>query len=174
MHHLYLCLSINDQIILTVSKPGQTSLVQQERIAKRSDCTQFIKPPKLPQRMLPIIGRFQAQVLLAISIIKHREYVLLILWPQLTFRPWNTWDPDINNPASIQIIVHAYLLLTLSSMHALSFPPGINHFTDRIQQSRYNLTVRTRKTRRAKTDEQLPRRAARLTLLVYNPHLLYL
>jgi hypothetical protein len=38
---------------LTVSKPGQTSLVQQERTAKRADCSQFIKPPDLPQKMLP-------------------------------------------------------------------------------------------------------------------------
>jgi hypothetical protein len=52
------------------------------------------------------------------------------------FQPWNIWDPDINFPAPI--IVHAYLLLTLSSIHALSSPPGINHLTHRTQQSRYN------------------------------------
>jgi hypothetical protein len=97
--------------------------------------------------MLSIIGRFQAQVLSAISNIKYWEYVLLIIWPQLTFRPWNFWDPDINNPAHIPIIAHAYLLLTLSSMHALSSPPGINYLTHRNQPARYNLTVRTRKTR---------------------------
>jgi hypothetical protein len=62
--------------------------------------------------MLPIIGRFQAQVSSAISNINYRDYALLIFWSQLTFRLWNIWDPDINNPAHIPIITHAYLLLT--------------------------------------------------------------
>jgi hypothetical protein len=44
--------------------------------------------------------------------IKYQEYVLLIIWPQLSVSPWNIWDPDINYPALIPIIVHAYLLLT--------------------------------------------------------------
>jgi hypothetical protein len=70
---------------LTVSKPGQTSLVQQERTAKRADYPQFIKPPDLPQTMLPNYWRFQVRVLAAISNIKYQEYVLLIIWPQLTF-----------------------------------------------------------------------------------------
>jgi hypothetical protein len=71
---------------------------------------------------------------------KYREYVLLIIWPQLTFSPWNIWDPDINYPALIPIIVHAYLLLTLSSMYALSSPPGINYLTHRPEPTRYNCT----------------------------------
>jgi hypothetical protein len=70
---------------------------------------------------------------------KYREYVLLFIWPQLTISQWNIWDPDINYPASIPIIAHAYLLLALSSMHALSSLPGINHFTHRTQPSRNNL-----------------------------------
>jgi hypothetical protein len=79
--HIYVCLSIKDQITLTVSKPGQTSLAQQERIAKRTDCPQFIKPPDLPQKMLPNYWRFRVRVLAAISNIKYQEYVLLIIWP---------------------------------------------------------------------------------------------
>jgi hypothetical protein len=52
--------------------------------------------------------------------------------------PWNIWDPDINYPAVVPIIAHAYVLLTLRSMHALSSPPGISYFTHRTQPSRYN------------------------------------
>jgi hypothetical protein len=113
--------------------------VQQERTAKRAGCPQFIKPPDLPQKMLPTYWRFQFQILAAISNIKYQEYALLIIWPNRHFQPWNIWDPDINYPAPIPIIVHAYLLLTLSSMHALSSAPGISHFTHRTQPSRYNL-----------------------------------
>jgi hypothetical protein len=132
--------TIKDQTTLTVSKSGQTSLVQQERTSKRADCPPFIQPPDLPQKMLPNYWRFQVQVLAAISNIKCQEYVLLIIWPQLTFSAMEYfWDPDINYPAPIPIIAHAYLLLTLSSMHALTSPPGINHFTHRTQPSRYNL-----------------------------------
>jgi hypothetical protein len=109
---------------LTVSKPGQKSLVQQERTAKRADRPQFtkradrpqfIKPPDLPQKMLPNYWRFQVRVLAAVSNIKYQEYVQLIVWPNCHLQPWNIWDPDINYPAPIPIIVHAYILLTLSS-----------------------------------------------------------
>jgi hypothetical protein len=66
---------------LTVSKPGRTSLVQQERTAKRGDCPQFIKPPDFPQKMVPNYWRFQVRILAAASNIKYLEYVLLIIWP---------------------------------------------------------------------------------------------
>jgi hypothetical protein len=63
--------------------------------------------------------------------VKYRKYVLLIIWPQLTFSPWNIWDPDINYPALIPIIVQEYLLLTLRPIHALSSLLRINHVTHR-------------------------------------------
>jgi hypothetical protein len=75
-------------------------------------------------------------------------------------------DPDINYPALIPIITHAYLLLTLRPMHALSSLQGINLVTYRTYQARYSLTVPTHKTRSATTDAQLPRRAP--PLVVYN------
>jgi hypothetical protein len=56
---------------------------------------------------------------------------------------------------------NTYQLFTLRPMHALSSLTAINRVTLYTQQSRYNLTVRTRKTRRATTDAQIPRRAAR-------------
>ena len=52
--------------------------------------------------------------------------------------PWNIWESDINYLAHIPIIVHAYLQVTLRSMHALSSPPGINLVTHHTQESRYN------------------------------------
>jgi hypothetical protein len=59
--------------------------VQQERAAKRADCPQFIKPPDLPQKMLLNQLPISRPDLSAISNIKYREYVLLVIWPQLTF-----------------------------------------------------------------------------------------
>jgi hypothetical protein len=67
-----------------------------------------------------------------------KEHVRLICGPNGHLLPWNIWDPDVNYPALIPIIAHAYLQLTLCSMHDLSSPPGINHFTHRTQSSRYN------------------------------------
>jgi hypothetical protein len=93
----------------------------------------------LPKRCYQINCQFQDRVLSAISNIKYREYVLLIICPNWHFQPRNIWDPDTNYPATIPIIEHAYLLLTVCSMHALSSPPGINYFTHRTQQTRYRL-----------------------------------
>jgi hypothetical protein len=82
-------------------------------------------------------------------------------------QPWNIWDPDINYPAHIPIIVQAYLLL--SPMHALFPPPGINHFTHRTQQSRYRLIgAYTQGTDAQLTPATTARRRA--PSLVYNPH----
>jgi hypothetical protein len=75
---------------------------------------------------------------LGTPVFKYREHVRLISVPNWHLLPWNIWDPDFNYPALIPIIAHAYLLLTLCSMHALSSPPGINHFTHRTQPSRCN------------------------------------
>jgi hypothetical protein len=94
----------------------------------------------LPQKMLPnrlLISK--TGFLSAISNIKYREYVLLIFWPNWHFQPRNIWDHDINYPALISIFVHAYLLLTCSSIRALFSPPGINLVTHLTQESRYNL-----------------------------------
>jgi hypothetical protein len=59
--------------------------------------------------------------------------------------PWNIWDPDINYPAPIPIIVRADLILPLSSMHALFSPPGIYYLTHRTQPSSATAPVRRRK-----------------------------
>jgi hypothetical protein len=67
-----------------------------------------------------------------------QEHVQLIAGPNWHLLPWNIWDPDINYPALIPLIAHAYLQLALCSMHALSSPPGIDYFTHRTQPSRYN------------------------------------
>jgi hypothetical protein len=71
------------------------------------------------------------------------------------------WDPDINYPAPIPIIAHAYLLLTLSSMHALTSRRGST--TSRTVHNRQGTTstVRIRKEL-TRNSPQLPRGAARL------------
>jgi hypothetical protein len=67
------------------------------------------------------------------------------------------------HPALIPIIVHAYLLLTISSMHALSSPPGINYLTHCTQPSRYNyIGAYSQETDAQLTPRNKPRGAARL------------
>jgi hypothetical protein len=85
--------------------------------------------------------------------------------------PWNIWDPGINYPALIPIIAHAYLLLMLSPMHALSSPPGINHFTHRTVHNRQGKTASVR-TCKELTRNWRPATCARRRApsLVYNPH----
>jgi hypothetical protein len=91
-----------------------------------------------PKGATKLIGNFKSGFYRLSQDMKYQEYVLLNIWPQLTFSPWNIWDPDINYPALIPIIAPAYLLLASNSMHALYSPPGINYLADRTQPSRYN------------------------------------
>jgi hypothetical protein len=137
--HLYLRLHLYKQRSNnTYSCSRMIKLAQATRAQKTASSNMARKPcASLPQRCYQINCQFRVRSF--IGCLKYREYVLLLIWPQLTFQPWNIWDPDINYPAHILIIGHAYLLLTLSSMHALSSTPGINHFTHRTQPSRYNL-----------------------------------
>jgi hypothetical protein len=87
-------------------------------------------PNQLPISRPVFIGYFEYQIsgICAINYLASTDILAM-----------ENLGSDINYPAHIPIIVHAYLLLTLSPMHALFSPPGINHFTHRTQQSRYRL-----------------------------------
>jgi hypothetical protein len=123
-----------------------------------------------PKDATKLIGDFKSGFYGLSQDMKYGESVLLIIWPQFTFSPWNIWDPDINYPL-IPIVEHAYLLLTLSSMHALSSPPGISHLTHRTQLSRYNpIGAYSQGTDAQLTPAMTAQRRA--PSLVYNPHLL--
>jgi hypothetical protein len=116
-----------------------------------------------PKDATKSITNFKTGLLSAFSNIKYREYVLSIFWPQLTFSASEYLDPDISYLALIPIIAHAYLLLTLSSMHALFSPPGINDLTHRTQPPRYNyIGAYTQGTDTQLTPRNEPRSAARL------------
>jgi hypothetical protein len=85
------------------------------------------------KRSRPVLAGY-----LRTPVLKYQGTCAANLWPPWPLLPWNIWDPDINYPALIPIIAHAYLQLTLGSMHALSSPPGINHLTHRTHPTRNN------------------------------------
>jgi hypothetical protein len=41
-------------------------------------------------------------------VLKYQRTCAANLWPPMASLPWNIWDPDINYPALIPIIAHAY------------------------------------------------------------------
>jgi hypothetical protein len=69
-----------NQITITVSKPGQASTGQQGRIAKRADCPIY-QAARFVSKDATKLMAFQVQDLAALSSIKYQEYALLIIWP---------------------------------------------------------------------------------------------
>jgi hypothetical protein len=128
------------QASTTAQKPASSDMAAQALCEPApSDATTLIAnfmtgfSYRLSQRSRPVLAGY-----LRTAVPKYQEPVRLISDPNWPLLPWNICNPGINYPALIPIIARAYLLLTLSPMHALSSPPGINRFTHRTQSSRYN------------------------------------